>query len=166
MLLNKIDEWEEKGKIAEEEIIKKFNIINKYNDNLSDFDRWFYKRLIYHLYLPKLLNCIDQILRIKRLLFYTLSKAKQSYGSNFQDKIEIARNKPIIDIASNFLDLKKISDKHVALCPFHKEKTASFYIYPNTNSFYCFGCRNNGDVISLVMKLQGFDFKQAVNYLN
>ena len=46
-------------------------------------------------------------------------------------------------------------------CPFHNERTASLKIYPNSNSFYCFGCGAGGDVIDFVRQLYGLDFKQA-----
>ena len=46
-------------------------------------------------------------------------------------------------------------------CPFHNERTASLKIYPNSNSFYCFGCGAGGDVIDFVRLLYGLDFRQA-----
>ena len=46
-------------------------------------------------------------------------------------------------------------------CPFHNERTASLKIYPNSNSFYCFGCGAGGDVIDCVRLLYGLDFGQA-----
>ena len=46
-------------------------------------------------------------------------------------------------------------------CPFHSERTASFKIYPESNSFYCFGCGAGGDVIDFVRLLYGLDFRQA-----
>jgi hypothetical protein len=52
-------------------------------------------------------------------------------------------------------------------CPFHDDKTPSFVIYKETNTFYCFSaCGEGGDVIRFVMKLNSCDFKQAVEYLN
>ncbi|MCX6762583.1 MAG: CHC2 zinc finger domain-containing protein [Candidatus Moranbacteria bacterium] len=53
----------------------------------------------------------------------------------------------------------------ISLCPFHNEKHASFYIYPETNTFHCFGCQENGDVIKLTMHLHGTDFQGAVQML-
>ena len=46
-------------------------------------------------------------------------------------------------------------------CPFHSEKTASCKIYPEDNSFYCYGCGAGGDVINFVRLLYGLDFRQA-----
>jgi hypothetical protein len=52
-----------------------------------------------------------------------------------------------------------------ALCPFHEEKTPSFTIYTNTNSYFCYGCNAGGDVIAFLMKLHGIEFKEAIKYL-
>ena len=51
-------------------------------------------------------------------------------------------------------------------CPFHNEKTASLKIYSESNSFHCFGCGANGDVIKFVMLLYSIDFMQAVKQIN
>ena len=53
----------------------------------------------------------------------------------------------------------------VGLCPFHGEKTPSFNIYTETDSFYCFGCGASGDVISFIMKIENLDYLDAVRYL-
>lgn len=52
------------------------------------------------------------------------------------------------------------------LCPFHEEKTPSFYIFTNNNTWHCFGvCGDGGDVISFVMKLKGLSFIEAMEIL-
>lgn len=51
------------------------------------------------------------------------------------------------------------------LCPFHEERTPSFCIYEDSNSYYCFGCQAGGDVISFVMASSGLSFPEAVEYL-
>jgi DNA primase len=50
-------------------------------------------------------------------------------------------------------------------CPFHKEKTGSFTIYTDQNSWYCFGCAEGGSVVDYIMKLLGLNFLQAVKFL-
>lgn len=64
------------------------------------------------------------------------------------------------------LSLKSSSQGAVALCPFHKEKTPSFHIFSDTQSFYCFGCHAHGNVITYIMKKNGYDFKAAVSLLS
>ena len=59
----------------------------------------------------------------------------------------------------------QVDKKGFSRCPFHNEKTASFKVYSN-NTFHCFGCGAHGDVITLVMKLEGLDFKEACKRLD
>jgi len=56
--------------------------------------------------------------------------------------------------------ITKLGDKRRTLCPFHDEKTPSFFIYPE-NSYYCFGCGVSGNAIDFVMKALGHSFKDA-----
>jgi DNA primase len=58
--------------------------------------------------------------------------------------------------------LTKKGQNFVGLCPFHSEKTPSFYVSPQKKIFHCFGCGENGDVISFVMKLENISFKEVV----
>ena len=53
----------------------------------------------------------------------------------------------------------------VGLCPFHKEKTPSFHVTPETGRYYCFGCHEHGSVIDFVMKVEGLEFAEAVRSL-
>ena len=68
----------------------------------------------------------------------------------------------IVRIAGEYLKLRKSGANWNALCPFHKERSGSFYLYPGTGSYYCFGCHEHGDVFSLVMKMDGVSFPEAV----
>ena len=71
----------------------------------------------------------------------------------------------ITDVISSYVTLKKRGRNMVGLCPFHGEKTPSFNIYTETDSFYCFGCGASGDVISFIMKIDNLDYVEAVKYL-
>lgn len=71
----------------------------------------------------------------------------------------------ITDVISSYVTLKKRGRNMVGLCPFHGEKTPSFNIYTETESFYCFGCGAAGDVISFIMKIDNLDYVEAVKYL-
>ena len=51
------------------------------------------------------------------------------------------------------------------LCPFHSERTPSFTVFPNTKSFYCFGCGAGGDAITFVMRAENLDYPSAVEFL-
>lgn len=68
----------------------------------------------------------------------------------------------IVRILGEYLKLRKSGANWSALCPFHKEKSGSFYVYPHTASYYCFGCHEHGDVFTFVMKLESVSFPEAV----
>ena len=72
----------------------------------------------------------------------------------------------IIDIASDYLKLTKAGSNHKALCPFHTEKTPSFIINPERQTWHCFGaCGVGGDVIELVIKIEKINFSEALKIL-
>lgn len=60
---------------------------------------------------------------------------------------------------------RKQGSTYVAICPFHQEKNPSFTIYPEANSFYCFGCGKGGDIITLVREADGLGFVEAIEHL-
>lgn len=75
------------------------------------------------------------------------------------DKINEATN--IVELASEFLDLKKKGNNYVALCPFHEEKTPSFSISPERNIAYCFGCNTGGAPIAFLSKIKNISYNEA-----
>ena len=78
---------------------------------------------------------------------------------------ELKFKNDISEIISNYVNLKKRGRNLVGLCPFHSEKTASFNVYPNSSSFYCFGCGIGGDVITFIEKIENLDYIEAVKFL-
>jgi hypothetical protein len=72
----------------------------------------------------------------------------------------------IVNVVSNEgIDLKRKGKSYWGRCPFHEENTPSFKVDPDKQLFYCFGCREGGDVITLVEKLKGYLFKDVLAYL-
>lgn len=71
----------------------------------------------------------------------------------------------IIDVASSYLKLEKAGKNYKTRCPFHNEKTPSFFISPERNSYYCFGCNAKGDIFSFVEHFEGTDFIGALKVL-
>lgn len=71
----------------------------------------------------------------------------------------------ITDIVSSYVNLKRRGKNMVGLCPFHNEKSPSFNVYPENNSFYCFGCGAGGDVITFIRKIENLDYIEAVKML-
>ncbi len=76
----------------------------------------------------------------------------------------IAKN-DIESVASSYVSFKRRGRNLVGLCPFHGEKTPSFNLYPETASFYCFGCGAGGDVITFIRKIENLSYIDAVKFL-
>lgn len=72
---------------------------------------------------------------------------------------------PIETVISSYIQIKRRGRNYVCNCPFHSEKTPSFTVFPDTQSFYCFGCGAGGDVITFIMKSENLDFMEAVKLL-
>jgi len=68
----------------------------------------------------------------------------------------------VVRVVGEYLKLRKSGANWSALCPFHKEKSGSFYLYPANATFYCFGCHEHGDVFTFVMKMESISFPEAV----
>ena len=71
----------------------------------------------------------------------------------------------ITDVISNYVKLEKSGSNFKAKCPFHNEKTPSFFVSPTRQSFYCFGCGAKGDMFSFIEEIEGVDFRGALKLL-
>jgi DNA primase len=71
----------------------------------------------------------------------------------------------IVDVLSSYLKLEKAGGNYRAPCPFHNEKTPSFFVSPARGSYYCFGCGQKGDIFTFVEQFEGLDFKGALKVL-
>lgn len=78
---------------------------------------------------------------------------------------ELKSRNEISEVISSYVVLKRRGRNNVGLCPFHSEKTASFTVYDESQSFYCFGCGAGGDVISFVKRIENLDYIEAVRFL-
>lgn len=82
------------------------------------------------------------------------------------DFLQELRNRADIESTiSSYVNLKRAGRISKGLCPFHGEKTASFTVYPDTQSYYCFGCGNGGDVITFIKNIENLDYMDAVRFL-
>lgn len=71
----------------------------------------------------------------------------------------------IVDLIGSYIQLKKAGSQYRANCPFHNEKTPSFYVTPHSQRFHCFGCGKGGDAISFVRDYENLPFTDAVRKL-
>ena len=78
---------------------------------------------------------------------------------------ELVQRSDIVDVVQSYVQLRHRGRTHTGLCPFHNEKTPSFVVYPETQSFYCFGCGAGGDVIPFIKKINNVDYIEAVKFL-
>lgn len=78
---------------------------------------------------------------------------------------DLRRRADIESTVSSYVSLKRKGKILTGLCPFHNEKTPSFTVYPETQSYYCFGCGNGGDVITFIRNIENLDYMEAVKLL-
>ncbi|MEE8417918.1 MAG: CHC2 zinc finger domain-containing protein, partial [candidate division Zixibacteria bacterium] len=83
-----------------------------------------------------------------------------------KDIVERIKNESdIVAVISEFVNLKKSGKDYKGLCPFHQEKTPSFFVIPGKGFYHCFGCSKGGNVINFIMEHERFDYPGALRYL-
>ncbi|MCF7846297.1 MAG: DNA primase [Candidatus Peribacteraceae bacterium] len=78
---------------------------------------------------------------------------------------EIKSRLSIVDVVSQYVQLKKAGRNFKACCPFHSEKTPSFIISPERQFAWCYGCQTGGDIFKIVQLIEGVDFKESLKIL-
>ncbi len=78
---------------------------------------------------------------------------------------EVKSSIDIINVISEFVELKQAGKNYKGLCPFHQEKTPSFTVNPERQFFYCFGCGEGGDALNFLMKIDNITFQEALKIL-
>lgn len=78
---------------------------------------------------------------------------------------DVAERLSIVEVVSDYVQLRRSGANYTGLCPFHAEKTPSFNVNPAREIFHCFGCGAGGNVFSFVMKIEGVSFPEAVKLL-
>lgn len=78
---------------------------------------------------------------------------------------EVLERISIVEVVSEYVQLRRSGANFLGLCPFHAEKTPSFNVNPAREIFHCFGCGTGGNVFSFIMKIEGLGFPEAVKLL-
>ncbi len=79
--------------------------------------------------------------------------------------LEIKYRNDIETVISPYINLKRAGKNLKGLCPFHNEKTPSFTVYPESSSFYCFGCGVGGDIFTFTRLIENLDYVEAIKLL-
>jgi DNA primase len=88
-------------------------------------------------------------------------------SSPARERIERIKNdNPIEKVVGEYVKLQGSGKNLMGLCPFHKERTASLSVYPQSGTYYCFGCRRHGDVIRFIQDIEHMTFPQALDALD
>lgn len=80
-------------------------------------------------------------------------------------KEQIKRSVSITDVVSTYVNLKPAGKYLKALCPFHTEKTPSFFVMPEKDSFSCYGCNKFGDIFTFIQEIENLNFSESMNFL-
>ncbi|MDA8430094.1 MAG: DNA primase [Geobacteraceae bacterium] len=82
------------------------------------------------------------------------------------DKVrEVAERLSIVEVVSEYVQLRRAGANYTGLCPFHAEKTPSFNVNPAREIFHCFGCGAGGNAFSFIMRIEGLSFPEAVKLM-
>lgn len=159
LIPEKIAEWKEEQKACVADIEDNLTLItSRVFDEISiSFWREWVK-----LTNGKELQLIEgHILRLERLQAFI---AGIKFDNEIiKEQVQAARESAVERYLSQ--PLKRAGKTMIGLCPLHNEKTPSFHIYPLTNRFYCYGCNQGGDVITLIRLMHGLSFREAIVYL-
>lgn len=71
----------------------------------------------------------------------------------------------IVELVGSYVTLRRAGSNYTGLCPFHSERTPSFTVFPDTQSFFCFGCEAGGDAFTFVMRSENLEYPEAVEFL-
>ena len=159
IIRSKIKEYKEQR----EKLVAKIGIRTKAINEATDdeFSRWFWQKWLSLNEGEELAQIDKHLVRLGRQLRLMMGVPRDSDIT--EELIQDARQVPVESLVNQ--QFRRSGQNLIGYCPFHKEHTASFYIYHKQNRGWCFGCNKGGDAIDVAMLIHGIDFKQAVQLL-
>jgi hypothetical protein len=155
----KIKEWESQRNQKSKLIISQLILIrNKVKDK---FSRWFWREWVKNTEIKDLLEIDSHLSRLHWQL--SISNNRPVKGQITPELIQQALAVPIQSLFQQ--PFRKSGRNLIGLCPLHQEKHPSFFIYPDTNTCWCYGCNQGGNIINLIRLMHGYSFKEAVHFL-
>lgn len=92
--------------------------------------------------------------------------ANLKQAKNLMSDTQLIKDKiDIVDLVGEYVQLKSAGVNHKGLCPFHREKTPSFMVNRERQSWHCFGCSKGGDIFSFIQEIEGMEFVEALKFL-
>jgi hypothetical protein len=108
-----------------------------------------------------------EINRYKKMIERIRKFNKPEIDDQYINIQEVLNKVDPIDLIGGFVKLVKSGNKEwKGLCPFHNERTPSFFVNEDTGLYHCFGCGASGNSLTFVIKYEGFHIKKALDYLN
>jgi hypothetical protein len=151
----KLKEWEgEKRRLV--------GIVKKHLRANAPEDYWQTRVYLQVAVMPRVEEAARQIARLKRLIWQS-SPRPAAPGRITDTDIQHAKETPIASLLSS--KLRKTGRTIETNCPLHQDRSPSFVIYTDTNTFHCFGCQQHGDSIELARKLNNLSFIEAVKFI-
>ncbi len=85
----------------------------------------------------------------------------------YEDQVieEVRSRNDVVTVIGSYVKLKRAGANYTGLCPFHNEKTPSFIVSPNRQTYKCFGCGKGGNVITFIMEYENYSFQEALKHL-
>ena len=78
---------------------------------------------------------------------------------------EIKQKNDIIEVISEYVELRKMGESYFGICPFHEDKTETFSVNQQRQMYYCLGCGTGGNVITFIMEYKNCTFVEAIKFL-
>jgi|RhiMetdeSRZDD1v2_1073273.scaffolds.fasta_scaffold11171_4 DNA primase len=85
------------------------------------------------------------------------------FDNSFAEQVKASVD--IVRVVSDYVRLRKVGANYMGLCPFHSEKTPSFYVHPSRQLYHCFGCKAGGDVLKFVQSMERITFPESLRLL-